>query len=250
MNRLREGIVEENDKELLLSRVTQEAHLDTEAMHIFYTNDEVSGHNNRMLEQLEGEMVTLKAKKEGGPKGYVAPITNDGRIGSTQFFDKLNIKIGARVALTFNVSTMDGLVNGACGVIVGIESTSKLAKEKRVHAIIVKFDDEKCGREHRQKNPRFSKKYEKENGTPIFRTDLEYNIPSKKGFSGSAVAKVEQFPLRISYASTAHRMQVSQYSLELSTFIVTYHDLKYYALGTNGQSWEQSYPALAQANVP
>ena len=175
-------------------------------MHIFYTNNEVSGHNEAMLKQLEGEMVTLQAKKDG-PKGYTAPINTDGRIGSTQFFDKLNIKIGARIALTFNVNTIDGLVNGACGTIIGIESTTKLAKEKRVHAVIVRFDDENCGREQRQKHQRFSRKYEKENGTPIFRTDLEYNIPSKKGFAGSAVAKVEQFPLRINYASTAHRMQ-------------------------------------------
>jgi hypothetical protein len=31
---------------------------------------------------------------------------------------------------------------------------------------------------------------------------------------------------------------------------ISYHDLKYYALGTNCQSWQQSYPALAQENAP
>ena len=207
MNKFREGIVDEEDKEMLLSRVTQDAHLDTEAIHIFYTNIEVSSHNDKMLDQLGGDLITLEAKVDG-PEGYKATKTTDGRIGNTQFFDKLKIKLGARIALTWNLNTVDGLVNGSCGTIVGIEWSSKLSKDRRVNAIIVKFDDEKAGIQQRQKHQRLSRKYEKENGTPIFRHDISYNILSKRGFSHAVKVKLKQFPLRINYACTAHRMQV------------------------------------------
>ena len=175
---------------------------------------EVLSHNNKMLDQLDGELITLDATVDG-PKGYTAPKTTDGRIGNTQFFDKLSIKLNARICLTWNLNTPDGLVNGTCGTIIGIEWSSKLSKDRRVNAIIVKLDDDKAGIQQRQKHQRLSKKYEKENGTPIFRHEISYNIHSKRGFSHAVKAKVTQFPLRINYACTAHRMQVRIFNVFL-----------------------------------
>ena len=206
LNRFRIGIVNETDKELLMTRVTQESYLDPNAMHIFYTNAEVASHNDKMLEKLDAETIVLKAEAKG-PRGYTAPKTVDGRIGNTRFFEKLRIKIGARCALTWNISTADGLVNGCCGTIVGFERGSKLSKERK-DVIIVKFDDDKVGINQRQRHQRISKKFENENGTPIFRQEADFNITSKKGFSHAVTAKIDQFPIAINYACTAHRMQV------------------------------------------
>ena len=215
LNRFRVGTFDEEDKERLKTRVTQDAFLDTEAIHIFYTNLEVLSHNDMMLDQLDGELITLEAKVDG-PKGYTAPKTPDGRIGNTQFFDKLSIKLNARICLTWNLNTPDGLVNGTCGTIIGIEWSSKLSKDRRVNAIIVKLDDDKAGIQQRQKYHRLSKKYEKENGTPIFRHEISYNILSKRGYSHAVTAKVTQFPLRINYACTAHRMQVKFFAVYIN----------------------------------
>ena len=208
LNRFREGIVTEEDKEILSKRITNEQHLDTEAIHIFYTNMEVSEHNEKMLNILDSPLISIKAKKSAsGQKQYNPPITADGRIENTQFFDNLKIKIGARCSLTWNINTVDELVNGSTGTIVGVE-TSKLSKEKKVEAIIVKCDDPNAGITQRLKYEHISRKYKEVNGTPILRYEHDYNIRSRKGYAQAATAKIEQFPIRIYYGSTAHKMQV------------------------------------------
>ena len=205
MNRFREGLVTDDDKKVLSSRITHEEHLDVNALHIFYTNYEVSEHNSKMLNRLDSPSILIKARKRG-PKNYFAEVSKDGRIANTQFFNELEIKIGARCALTWNLSTMDGLVNGSSGKVIGIE-VNKLSAEKKVEAIIVRFDDKNAGLAQRQKYSRLSKKYQNQNGTPIFMFEHEHNITSRKGFKQAAVAIIEQFPLRINYASTAHKVQ-------------------------------------------
>ena len=206
MNRFREGIVTEEDENVLNSRVSSDQYLDTTTLHIFYTNLEVAEHNEKMLNTLETPLVTIKAKNSGPGKNYRPDKTKDGRIGSTQFLDILNVKVGARCALTWNLSTVDGLVNGSSGTIVAIE-INKMSAEKKVEAIIVRFDDESAGKSQREKHPRLAKKYEQMKGTPILRLTHEYNIMSKKGFSLTASARIEQFPIKIYYASTAHKIQ-------------------------------------------
>ena len=208
LNRFREGIVTEEDEKVLKIRISTEEHLDSQALHIFYTNLEVSMHNNKMLNTLDSPLINIKAKNSGpnGHNKFKPEISKDGRIGSTQFLDELNIKVGARCALTWNLSTIDGLVNGSSGTIVAVE-VNKMSAEKRVEAIIVCFDDENAGKNQREKYPRLSKKYKELNGTPIFRMTHEYNIISKRGFKQAATAKIEQFAIRINYASTAHKIQ-------------------------------------------
>ena len=179
--------------------------MDPESLHIFYTNKEVADHNEKLLATIETPLITIKAGRYAGPKNYSPPISADGRIANTQFFDLLKIKVGARCALSWNISTQDGLVNGACGTIVGIER-KKLSKDN-VHAIIVRFDGEKTGQNQRQKYPQISKKFEHLHGTPILMYEHEYNIISRKGFKQAITGKIKQFPLRIYYASTAHKMQ-------------------------------------------
>ena len=101
--------------------------------------------------------------------------------------------------MNFNVNTIDGLVNGASGTAIGVE----YAKDS-VKSVIVKFDSESVGENQRMKHP-ISKKYKHENGTPVFRQEIDVSL-SKLG--DGPIAKISQFPLTIDYASTAHRMQV------------------------------------------
>ena len=207
LNRIRVGEVTEEDMEVLKSRQTGADFLYEDCLHLFYTNEEVDDHNEKMLNKLDGELYTISAIKLR-PKGYVEKKTKKGKkpkktVDGTQFFDKLEVKVGARCMLIFNVDIVDDLVNGGTGNIIGIETNSK----GQVDCIVVQFDDEKCGSGHRQKYSRISEKYKENNGTPIFRHELEYQVMSKRGWGHALKAKVIQFPIRICYACTAHKMQ-------------------------------------------
>ena len=58
------------------------------------------------------------------------------------------------------------------------------------------------------------------NGTPIFKESHDFNLGSKNGPIYAANAKLKQFPLRLAYAQTGHKMQVSfQFHLMFDIFI-------------------------------
>ena len=80
---------------------------------------------------------------------------------------------------------------------------------------IAKFDLDKCGAQQRAKcyerNEFLKKKYEAVNGTPIYRIEHEYQLKTRHGkgtYAQAAQGKLVQFPLRLYYASTAHKLQV------------------------------------------
>ena len=117
--------------------------------------------------------------------------------------DNLEFKIGARVKLTSNINTSDSLVNGVFGTVAGFESNCA----GNIEYIVVTFDDPKCGQQQRLKYATISSRYHKENGTPIARHELEHIPRSMTGYSHAIKCKVIQFPLKLSWASTAHSMQ-------------------------------------------
>ena len=201
LNRFRKGIVTQEDENLLKSRLTTEEFLDHDALHVFYTNAEVADHNNKMLNKLDTQMISNNAIKSG-PKGYKPWITPHGTVDDTQMMDVLVLKIGSRVKLTVNVRTCDELVNGAMGTVVGFEHAGE-----HLEFVIVAFDQPSCGEQQRQEFHWVSSKYEKDNGTPITRHELEHLPKGYKGHNLPIRCKVLQFPLKLCWGSTAHSMQ-------------------------------------------
>ena len=206
LNRIRDGTFTEADELILKSRMTKEPFMKEDAMHVFYMNKDVHEHNSQMLKQLESAEQTFPAVHIM-PKGCSPFINKHGIVGSTQFLQELKLKIGARCMLVFNINTIDELVNGATGTVLGFERAKRFVKSEQ-DCIIVKFDSDKCGELQRKKYPAQSHKYSESNGTPIFRTELEYLMTTRRGKSHASRAKVVQFPLRLSYGSTSHKMQV------------------------------------------
>ena len=204
LNRFREGIVNDDDFELLKGRVTQDPCLDLDSMHLMYTNEEFQGHNDSMLNLLPRDLLPIPANKMY-PKGRKPMIQKDGRIENRLVLDILKIKIGARCILTVNLNTVDDLVNGASGTILALKY-----KGNDLDCIIIKFDNPKCGQMHRERYSVISEMYKSDNGTPIFRHEYEIQLSSRKGknLGMGSVAKVHQFPLFINYGSTAHKIQV------------------------------------------
>ena len=182
--------------------------------HVMYTNKEVCSHNIKMLNILTTTLVEIPAKI---PPGFKPATTEHGTIGKSQFQKNLKIKIGARVMMIFNIDTIDGMVNGELGHIIGIEQ-----REGHVEYIIVEFDDKECGSRQRQKYPGLSAKYATKNGTPIARQEFDYQFVSNKGYKHALKKKMKQFPLTLAWAMTCHKTQ-GQTIKKNSKLIVHWH---------------------------
>ena len=73
--------------------------------------------------------------------------------------------------------------------------------------IIIHFDDHGSGSRQRAIYPGLTAKYRAQNGTPIKRYKLDYQLTSKGGKKHAAKSWVEQFPIRLAWAITVHKIQ-------------------------------------------
>ena len=135
------------------------------------------------------------------PKNRTVKVTPAGTIEDTAFLDKLEVKEQARVMLIHNVNTSDGLTNGAQGTIVKI-----LTDDSKVRYILVKFDNKKVGRLQRQKFKFLSSKCDLTEVTPVERISFSYTLGDTSK-NHAARATVLQFPLRLCWALTAHKVR-------------------------------------------
>ena len=205
LNRVRIGKPNDQDIKMLESRVVKKPPLDDNILHVFYKNDDVNDHNIKMLNTLKTKLVENKAITL--PKKYKPPI-NNGRIAKTQYMEKLQLKVGARVKLIANILVLDKLVNGSLGKIVAFEFKNDKDGKAQLACVVVKLDDPKAGEIWRQKYHGLSRKYERQNGTPIMIVEQDYDLKSKTGKNHVPKAKVIQFPIKLAWASTAHGVQV------------------------------------------
>ena len=198
-NRIRTGDASKEDKELLESRrLSNFPELKQDkACHVFYRNEDVNSYNCKMLNSIDSELIEMQAECLY-PQHYKPEITAHGTVEDTPFMKDLSLKKGARVFLTFNISLTDSLINGMVGTVLDF-----VFNGSKVKAVIVQFDNEDVGREQRRQHLSDCKNHE--NGIPIYRTSLEHSLRGKHGARG----KVTQFALRLSWASTCHRLQGS-----------------------------------------
>ena len=139
------------------------------------------------------------------PKNFNPPIGKAGEVSKTPFQKELKVKVGSKVILTYNTNTSDGLTNGARGDLLGIMRDAR----GNISKIIVKFEKDSVGREKRRNCPDIQRKYP--GGTPIEKVSFSYSIsPSKKATVSTAT--VIQFPLKLAFACTTHKIQGSTIS--------------------------------------
>lgn len=106
------------------------------------------------------------------------------------------VTVGARVMVTVNVNVSDGLANGVCGTVVGIETTGD-----QVVAILVKFDSSRVGKDaiaqsqYRQRYPE---------AVPIVRQEVQFYTGRGRQ---SVEARRTQFPLTLAWSCTIHKVQ-------------------------------------------
>ena len=192
LNRLRVGKHTEEDVDLLRTRiVSAEDPVLDDALHIYGTNEKVNRRNDAKLNKISGELITVKAKNSSRTlKNF--KVKKDGCILNTPFLSVLKLKIGAEVVLVHNINTLDGLVNGARGVLVAVEK-----KDGYIKRFAVKFHNPTHGELQREKDPCWQDK----DATYIYPVTWQYKV-------GSNICTVIQFPLKGAAAITAHKIQV------------------------------------------
>ena len=201
LNRVRVGLPTKEDIDLLNSRVFKRNSPDLPEDAVFCSGENkiINEYNTQKLNKLHGELYTRKADVFSNTKKQIkSPITeNSGIIRGTNVPIEVNLKIGARVMLTFNIDVVDSLVNGSMGEVVGFKQTGS----GNVKYVMVKFDNEKAG-----KNSRREINFENEfpGATAIGLLEQEYEQGKKENSTpGTAI----NWPLKLSWGITIHKAQ-------------------------------------------
>ena len=204
LNRMRLGKLTDEDKEQLCDRIRPASHPDLprDALIVTCTNKVVNQINEEMLHNLEGELLEFHALNKSDRLREVKPLLdNTGAIRNTPLQKTLCLKVGAKVMLTYNIDTPDCLTNGAFGEILGFT----YGKNGVVSQVVVHFQDDECGKNKRKSCEWLTKKYGK-NATPIERIEFHYSLSKKQNTRAKTAAAI-QFPLRLAFAATAHKVQ-------------------------------------------
>ena len=204
LNRIRVGKHTQSDLNQLKGRVFRKNHssIPKDAVYLSCINKEVDEINNARLAENKGKEFKINAiHMHSTQKNFKPPIRN-GAVTDTPFQNELCLKKGAKVMLTYNVNTNDGLTNGARGEVLGFKTSS----DGHISHVYVHFFDENVGQETRANNKHLEKEYPGKLATPIQRIEFSYSL-SRKAYSASSTAKVIQMPLKLSHAATCHKFQ-------------------------------------------
>ena len=218
LNRLRFKAKEDDlsvlDMKALKSRIMKPHEVDNvNNTQIFGYNRSVNSVNEKRLKTLETQLHTIEATHFPSRKNI--NIKTAGTIESTAFLDKLSLKVGARVMLIHNINTEDGLTNGAQGVIVDI-----ILNNDKVLYVMIKFDNTTIGHEHRRKFKSKTFVRRSEDITPIEKYHHTYTLGDVSK-NHEARASFLQFPLKLSWATSAHKVYFSLYIMKIFILFVS-----------------------------
>ena len=124
-------------------------------------------------------------------------LDSSGYIHKTNIPLVVDLKVRARVTLTYNIDVSDSLCNGSLGEVVGF----KRDNNNVIKYVMVKFDKISAGSE-RRKNYKF---LESEFGyaTPIDLLEQEYHQGKESSSSATAI----NWPLKLAWGITLHKIK-------------------------------------------
>ncbi|XP_052695810.1 uncharacterized protein LOC128174255 [Crassostrea angulata] len=165
-----------------------------DVLHVYSTNDEVNNYNLNMLEKKCKDFKQIDAKdyQKDKTSGKLCLrdkpcITKTDSLSSSLLF-----AVNARVMLTRNCDVKDGLVNGVMGYISHFQYGD--AEKTNVTAIAVIFDSQNVGIKTGKRT---------KNGNMVLIERIQEEILVRKS---NAIVR-QQFPLKLSWACTAHKVQ-------------------------------------------
>ncbi|WAR30905.1 PIF1-like protein [Mya arenaria] len=140
-------------------------------------------------------VLTRGEKRPSSLKDYTVSerTTETGGISKT-----LELSKNARIMIIRNIDVQDGLVNGAQGTIVDFFPNST-----KVHAVLVRFDKPNIGAAARASSSMDLSSYSQD-VVPIKRVDVSFSTSSNRS---SLQITWSQFPLKLSFACTIHKVQ-------------------------------------------
>ena len=103
--------------------------------------------------------------------------------------------------VTYNLNTIDSIVNGAMGTVVGV----KLNEKNQVVEIHVNFTNSLHGRETAKKFPELLEKY-RVPVVPITRYEAVFRL-GRDNVGVKSTATAYQFPLKLSFSVTSHKVK-------------------------------------------
>lgn len=206
LNRIRLSKHTDDDIQLIKTRETcvSSPTYPKQALHIFAFNKDVDDHNNQMLESIQSPVIKVSAidSKTDQQTGRIENITFDEKKKPGGMLQTLKIAIGARVMMTTNVDTCDGLTNSATGTVTGFlpqhpDPFNPQFNNYRPKYVLVHFDEHRVGEKLRSKLHRI---LSDEISTPI--SVHEVTVKHRK-----ITAKRTQFPLTLAWGVTIHKAQ-------------------------------------------
>ena len=204
LNRIRIGQLHEDDIAKLKTRVRPRNHPDLKEVHLYIvpTRKACSKYNRDYLNSLDGDEIQIKARHYHSTQKTFKPFIEkkEGAIGTTAFQDELKLKIGSNIIIIHNIDTSDGLTNGQFGKLVHIINS----KDGEADKLIVKLQMKEAGIKNRRNYPGLAVKYPE--CVVIERVTIIYGIRKKGGAVGSTATLV-QFPVKLAYTITAHKIQ-------------------------------------------
>ncbi|TNN49058.1 ATP-dependent DNA helicase PIF1 [Liparis tanakae] len=196
--RARRATCTEDDIKLLKTQVVTSSDntYPADALHVFKTNKEVDDHNLSHIKKSHIHEIKAIDKRKDVHTGQLTVVMPSKASDTGGLREVVVVTMGARVMVTVNINVSDGLANGVCGTVVGIETTGDQGI-----VILVKFDSPRVGKDaiarsqYRQQYP---------DAVPIKRQEVQF-------FTGrgrhSVEARRTQFPLTLAWACTIHKVQ-------------------------------------------
>ena len=206
LNRIRTNEQTEDDIRTLESRVRPKSHPDITGAGLFITalRQKADIVNEQCINKLKGKALKLKAVHHHPIDKNYKPFINkkDKTVGETGFRDELILKPGSRIFMIHNLDVIDSLTNGQLGTFV----EAIMNKDGKVLKLVLKLDKTNAGKINREQNPVLSKKYPEH--VFVERVSWQYSLRKKSGLETSK-ATVIQFPIRLAFGITAHKVQGS-----------------------------------------
>ena len=208
LNQLHEGNHTPSDLQKLKEKCVEKNECPIEAPRLFIQNALVDEYNDKAHQSFDsvdkyaikaqdsvvGACSTELEEKIMRQIPYV-PLKN-----SKQLAHKLNIPVGLRTEIAFNIRTDDGMTNGASNIIKRIQ----LMNDSKPSGLVwVQFDYDDVGRKTRQENKNLYNRGIQNTWTPIKPVTTQFAVGKTK----SAQVVRKQFPLRLASAKTVHRSQ-------------------------------------------